>query len=1688
MDDVVVDFETENGSGRLGLQVKTSLTISAAKTNDDFRSIISKAEETRAKPDFKVGRDGYGFVVYDVSQKPFRSLKRLIDWAKASPSCEDYEKRFSGKGQASKEDNETRAAVRELLSSRDDGYEWDFLRHFIALKSDVIDDLSPDAVTSINNLSEILTKGEQKAPVLWTDLCNHAKFGGKLAAVWTRATLLNSLSSRFDLVGAPKFSRDLEKLHNHVQIGLRQIHDEIGGHKIHRAQIVQKIRDGLLKSRLANITGLPGCGKSVVLKEFAVEEAMVGPIIFLKSDRLSGASWASYASNLGLQHTNIHDLLIEIGAVGTPTVFVDGVDRIKVEHRQVLLDVLDAVFFDKRHANWNVVVTSRDQGLESFRNWLSPALVNKGGFTDVSVGPLSNDEATELAKAVPSLRALLFGDEKVKEIARRPFFASVLAERGAIDPLDAQQYPSTEAELIELWWQRGGLNAEKSEIFKRQRALIDLAENGANSLGKRIPSRKLQGGTIEQFSLLETDQVIQSDRSSNWLSFSHDVFFEWAFYQYLLSLDDEWLGGVVKTGEAPLLGRIVEVLSQYYVEKGDVWSQVLSKIEQSQVRRQWERAWLLGPSSSPRFYEYLTVFESALFEQDGKRLSDFLVWFQAEKTIPNPLMLSKKSNLDAEQRLRVADALSWPSDSQTWSRVINWLVSRWSRIPGSLRFHCLEVFSVWQNMFRDFENPVSEKIVATVTEELSAHFDDRDDDPELQRLGFDRDRLGSYREKLQEILLTSASSYPDSAKRVIASINPKSWDSRKDVERILTYSPLLSVHCAQELADFTFAYCMSDLPNQRLETAKKRGGYWSISSFEENDFGLENIGTPFFPPAPTKEPFFSLLKDSPDVGLDLVRKLSNRAVEGWRQHKSLPGVAEGTPISLSLEFPWGQQEFWGDQSVYIWSRGSLAPQPLESAFLALSYWAHQRLDAGDDIDEILRLVLSGNECVAAIGVAASIVIEATHVSEVSLPIVANFRVWDMDIYRQAQEFGRNLNLLGIDPLHGLSERERDELKYIDDRAHKSMTLRNVAPAALFTPEEVLREAFKSKLTNFDSHLPIHFEEELDDQNCMMEVRRRASEWARMAETSSYQIVSEPEADGKAAIAYVPPQPSTEKEKEEQKEAQSRLGEYNVFLWAKAHLCGDTPSVDFAMEDVISFAKERIRKDSFERLDRAGEGIHQASLAAAASLIQRESDVDEHVRWAWDLLDEIDDIAPNESERFHSKNQMDPRHYLIAALGDVLRKKSIPEVQLAAERLLHLACMDAEDISEMAFLALFNAAKAYPKAAWAGCILASNLACLPGSARFRIDEAEANANVAARDDALRQSREALRGTRDAQLKKVPPAWVFAIDEDRSFGATKKIEHWRQPNVRFDWGVGQRVLRRFPIEIWMQDEMLCPLVKSYVRQLVTWMKDSLNPSWMEKSDRRRRTSHYGEFPKVLGSLIARIAPHFTPDEWYRDFVKPFDFKEHDSGDAVLAEIISGYCCRQILDNPTLTNDAVEIHRIFLGWLASRREFHRTGYRDGHIYGHYVPYIIKDLLLVSVEKASESARFANGDWEDLHRLSEGVSKFMAKAGWVPFVMEQYLKLCSRAGASQPIDAFCDDILISLKVVAKRPELWAGTGILAQISARVQYYAEAAEPLAQNNKHRLLQVLDGLIDLGDRRAVSLEQSEVFRNLQKLH
>ena len=123
-----------------------------------------------------------------------------------------------------------------------------------------------------------------------------------------------------------------------------------------------------------------------------------------------------------------------------------------------------------------------DQGL-NLPDMVPHSFYGGAGIGDVPIVPFTPDEADALADKMPNLRPLLFGAASVREIARRPFFAAVLARSFP----DGTPSPRTEVDLS----RRGGTARvtmrPQEAVPLRQRASSILPSAGFAIWARRYP-------------------------------------------------------------------------------------------------------------------------------------------------------------------------------------------------------------------------------------------------------------------------------------------------------------------------------------------------------------------------------------------------------------------------------------------------------------------------------------------------------------------------------------------------------------------------------------------------------------------------------------------------------------------------------------------------------------------------------------------------------------------------------------------------------------------------------------------------------------------------------------------------------------------------------------------------------------------------------------------------------------------------------------------------------------------------------------------------------------------------------------------------------------------------------------------------------------------------------------------------
>lgn len=1731
LDDVIVDAisASDKSVARLSLQVKRALTISDAATNADFREIIQHSWATLQKTDFRNDRDLVGAVTGTIAEGSFRAFVTVCEWARASQTTATFMQRFSASGNAARAHHNVLDAVRKLAKDEpganlNDDELYRLFRHLLLIKLDLLHGGAATDAEVVTNLQRSLVASQTgRAADLWRQLRQLAREGSGRSEEFTRGSVLQRLTGDLRFVGSPSFANDLNILREMTRHWLAQQANDIGGIHIDRPTLRAQLATEMERHRFTLIKGLPGTGKTALLQDLLIHSAVDGTTLFLSNSRLSGRSWPEFARAVGLSSAVIEPLLVEIAASGHAVLFIDGLDRIAPEQRELVNDLLGQIISSPVLAHWRIVATSRDTGIEPLRNWLPSTLLANGGVGYVDVQNLNDAEAAALAQDIPALRPLLLGgDERVRSLARRPFFAAVLA-RGFSNAAYPDGFaPRSEVDLIEAWWTRGGYDAQVPQTLARQRALIELACQSASDLGRNLRLGALSLTTQTTFPSLEQDGLVQQVRQGHSAQFAHDIFFEWSFFHWLVDHGDRWIEALIQVGEPPALARVVELLSQATYLDISAWQRNLQHLQSAPVRPQWIRAWLLAPFFSPRFVEQSDLYTATVAADDHRLLSKLLVWMQAEKTIPNPLVLAGQlgaPDIDASARIRLADALGWPSDMVSWSRLLHWALNHVATFSDRSLGDLVTLFETWQVVYADFSNPVSERLV----EQCAIWLHAIEDEHAMRRRRFSEHsdsatqiRTPTYLEaELRALVLRAGRAYPAVVTTYLSRIAQFDDFRESAFREVMSYAPLLAQTHPELLAQVARMNFLKELPGdatvrwrqEAIERGQRRTEVLAIPeeqrtrrdelvlcnpqlppSFSDHDWRNLSIGADhqgYFPASPLREPFHSLLRSTPAVGLALIRDMTNHAITAWRQlHQHMHGY--GTPLPLVLEFPWGRQEFWGTAHEYKWFRGHGGPKAVECALMALESWALDELKAGKPVDVVLQQLIQGHSSIAILGIAVLVALQAQEVSLVTLPLVTSQRLWRVDLMRCVNENQfRSAGLIGFD--HTQSDAShRKAVVEASELPARRLEIRALATLFALTSEEALRAVFRAALDRFPQELGFEYEGEAADTGHVANLRQTAMLWAEWGRTENYVTTEIPGRDDVVGIELRSPRHSSPEVLQAQQRHSQVSQELELWLWVvkcfETKTWADGFTVDEAITRASAVAATITGGDGSTFLP--GNGIAHGAIAGAAAAICCFSDDTRHQDWIYQTLASYRDEVEPQSPDIFSKSVI-PWHPKIF-VAHALAARICKNCALDRDRgdLYQLVVHPLEVVSQAAISGIANCWECDPRFAWCGLNLGLRLAQYIRIESY--DPASQNqAEQARRMQALADAYAEYDAGGDFPEWVSPlPVWTQIPSHREHRRPVSEDDGWHRSDNIWIGDYAAMVLRQAPVN----KVMASPARDRYVQALeafVAWTLGVLNPDW--RTQRRRGREREGtdlfEWQHELGNILATVAGHLPAAEMQAKLLDLIIDQPDDICMSMLAPFTDTLICISILDAPQIEECSLVLLDVCLERTLQHEDFRRTGYRDGQISGFDLPVLIKALLFVAVERADGAARFANGRWDDLPRVLPLIDKMVRRIGWVPFVARHFVTLCERAGTNYPADTFANQVLAQI-TEGQLPAGWKGTGIPAGIAGLVQAYADHHHPLPAELASKLLQVLDALVDLGDRRSAALQQSEAFRGV----
>ena len=1730
LDDVIVDFEdAEKNPSRLSLQVKRSLTISNAKTNKDFRDIIRDSWATLKKSDFRINVDRYGAAVGTITSAKERVLKTLCDWARESLTADHFDARFAKGGSASAGikavKNDVVSLLKEAKGTPCTSEEvQQFLVHFVLIQFDFLREGATDPPDAINRIRDCLAPDDAaKAPLVWSRAVQLARASAGKAGQFDRARLVRSISPVARLRGATSFRLDLDKLTELAKNYANLIPDDVGGTKLDRTSVLENMDNKLTTARIVQIRGLPGGGKSVVVRR-AVERALErGPVLFLKAEQLEGTNWISYATSQGLSGVPLEQFLVEVGAAGTPILFIDAIDRIEKEHQPVILDLIRTIVESPLLDNWCVVVSLRDTGIEVLRNWLGD-LLDVLKVEAVEVNQLSDEEVDTLADAKPHLRQLLIGSAQVKKIVRRPFFAKVLNQSYATDPSAPTFAPQSEVDLMENWWRRGGYNETGQNAIERRLALLDLARVRARQLSQPIGLTQL--ASVAHIDALRSDGILQNAREGISIRFAHDIFFEWAFFHVLADRGDQWMDEIKSCGEPPAVARVVELVAQWEYAQGKDWQVFLAQTEGSDLRSQWLRAWLVGPLGTARFEADENQFATAVFADDFRLFRKALVWFQADKTSPNPNVLA--GDLPLEQRQRFADLLGWPSDFTTWRRLINFILRHISDIPQRLYPEIVAIFEVWQNALADHRNQTSRNLLQQCATWLaSIEVISTADGPDTNSAYWKKmPDSGTFRKSLVRLLLRSSRAEPTFAADYLQRVTNTERIHDDTFQDIISYSSILAQSLPQSVVELSLKFLRGELPDKqvareqqelhdeaerreailtkpeaertRQEQLTRSSGFFlrTAGDFSDHDWDRLSINDDhqsFTPPSPLREPFFSLFQASPDEALRLLRELCNHSMTAWQQLHRYSRDRSGTPISLELVFPWGTQRFRGTDREYLWFRSTWAPDVIGCGFMALEEWCFAELGRGRPIDELIQKILEGNECIAILGIAAMLALHTETVSEATLPIFTSQRLLAADHNRMVHDFTSKANLIGF--IHRTDKPDLEAIQAANARPVRQMQIRWMVPRFIFA-ERSIGDRARNDILNFKNDLPYQYEEQRDIPEVRAELAAQALEYAELADPKNYQVYQTEENSDQFAI--IPDSPSATKPENvaRVKEASKRIKLNMLWVWASKSFEKNTLSDTYTVEEAITLAKESDAKDLFEHSNDKNEenqlDLRRGAVAsiAAIALNFRHGRTQKDLEWARDVLGRAS-LLPENPNPIWSSSAIIPWHHAIYVARGLAA--DIREGTAARPTPYNLLAMIAHPLEVVSLAALEEACRLWPKDSkltWAALVLAFSRCRVPRRTQdqpYLQDEAQ---------EKLHEVLSLYEHSSGWDSLPLPPAAWMKIEPENgnrghqnyedydTYDAIDSAEEWVEPDVYWHSMQAAKILKCIPF-----DEILNSSARSalldFLAGVLIWTNQKNAPPWVKSGRRNRRSSQIFEWTYELGSRLGYVAGLIPLSDFQPRLLDPILGLEGDNCWALLSPFASTYVCVYIYDAPVIPADADTTLHLCLERLLQDSAFKRDAYRSGEFTGSNQPALVRTLMFISIERADMSARYVNGDWSEIDRILPLIDRFIRAGGWAASVMAPFLTLCERARGNYPAESFANQVLSIISNEHDSLKGWQGTFIPARIAELVQYFSHRDTPMKLNLAQKFLRILDILVDMGDRRSAALQLSEAFREIR---
>lgn len=1213
LDDITVDAINADGSEAfLDIQAKRTINFTASDTN--FADVVRRIWATSQKPEFASKRYEVAAAVARTSTRIERDCQQVLQWARHLQSGETFARHMALEGFASNGMRDFVAAFCQHLTTvgapTDDETVWRLLRRFNILPFD-FEAPGSDYDHRACEQARILLAADQagRAADLWSVLTDKALAYDATGGEIDRPALVRTLNEKHGLRFGDR--PDLRPVHRRLaeaaDDALADIKDNIGGARLSRAELVETAASKIDTSRIVQITGAAGVGKSAVFKTLALKYRAQGNILVLAPGRIPKGGWSQMASAIGCPISR-NELLNELGCGGGAVLFVDNIDQIDDDETWLTLrDLLRSV---RESPGWRAVFTVRSDSQE-WRERL-PDELKLEPFASVQVGAITDAEAEVLRTQSPALSALLAPTHPARVMARNLFYLSRL--RGLQDGETPQLV--NEIDLARTWWRFGGGRSETGK-FERLKLLRSL---GARVLGEpgiaTFSADELNSDTVEELLRVET---LREDRAGATVAFWHDTLRDWTI-GFLLDEQSDLLGRLPTDRPLPgTLARGLEIAARLALESdptGNRWLALLAAFEGPTCHGSWRRPILLALPRSENAFNWLDKEKDGLAADRGRRLKEIIHLMLAVETRPLTEILAQLPNAPPISP-SVAARMAFPA-GPTWMPVVAWVALHADTLPSAIIPDATKLFEIWlmaaqsqaaQGHIGDINRLVVQRLFEWLTriEEAQRPIFVRDirDAPQFD---LDFGHFNTVHESIRTTFLAFCNLNPQAADQYLRQTNAERHHDARDILK-LPGSAAKAAPAA--LADFALKVLIPkpDDENDGRFSRPRRDRFGAFGVFDSD----------FMPVSPGQGPFFALLQESREHGLRLVRGIVEHATQ-WNRE----GYAEeGQEFpSLTIPFSDGPKTFAGDFTIFQWPRGGTGPLVAACALMALEAWAHRQIEAGRAPEDVLEDVLGpSGSSVAFVCVAVDLVLSHwPEMKTLAWPFLTAPELLQWDHMRHSQDIS------GLGRLFA-PEAEPDYLPVktgdLTGRPSRRLELTDrMGDYVVNGPPQILT-MLRDELTRARDRiaaLPPR-----DNENPILGLRATAERTLRMTDASHWVPVTVQLRDGRevGAHQYQPPDEEIAERNAAVTESNAHLRESNMRLSLQKALSEPGSSTPEIVGQGIEWAKAQLAEGAPASDDDHYDGQWKArAIVMGAALAARDyegSDRSEVETWCRPLL-------------------------------------------------------------------------------------------------------------------------------------------------------------------------------------------------------------------------------------------------------------------------------------------------------------------------------------------------------------------------------------------------------------------------------------------------------------------------------------